>query len=135
MANKEDNLKPFTSDQNREQAVINGSKGGVASGIARRRKSICNKLLNKELTSEEARKELEANGLTDDKTELTFLMYDLLKTSKDRQSEKTTDRLNAMKMLMEYADGESESTSETPIVNINIVDNGNYEKVMYDETN
>ena len=133
MANKEDNLKPFTSDQNREQAVINGSKGGVASGIARRRKSICNKLLNKEITSEEARKELEANGLTDDKSELTFLMYDLLKTSKDRQSEKTADRLNAMKMLMEYADGESESTSETPIVNINIVDNGNYEKAMYEE--
>ena len=92
-------------------------------------------MLNKEITSEEARKELEANGLTDDKSELTFLMYDLLKTSKDRQSEKTADRLNAMKMLMEYADGESESTSETPIVNINIVDNGNYEKAMYDETN
>ena len=37
MAN-EQNLKHFTSDQNREKAVENGKKGGVASGEARRRK-------------------------------------------------------------------------------------------------
>lgn len=37
MAN-EQNLKPFTSDQNREEAKKNGRKGGVASGEARRRK-------------------------------------------------------------------------------------------------
>ena len=37
MAN-EQNLKPFTSDQNREEAAKNGKKGGVASGEARRRK-------------------------------------------------------------------------------------------------
>lgn len=33
-----DNLKPFTSDQSREEAVANGTKGGIASGEARRRK-------------------------------------------------------------------------------------------------
>lgn len=37
MAN-EQNLVPFTSDQNREEAAKNGKKGGVASGIARRQK-------------------------------------------------------------------------------------------------
>lgn len=37
MANEE-NLKPFTSDQSREEAKKNGSKGGKASGTARRRK-------------------------------------------------------------------------------------------------
>ena len=37
MAN-EKNLKPFTSKQNREEAVKNGKKGGVASVEARRRK-------------------------------------------------------------------------------------------------
>ena len=37
MAN-EQNLTPFTSDQNREEAVKNGKKGGVASGKAKRRK-------------------------------------------------------------------------------------------------
>ena len=38
MAKKEDNLKPFTSDQSREEAEKNGKKGGIASGEARRRK-------------------------------------------------------------------------------------------------
>lgn len=38
MANKEDNLKPFTSDQSREEAAKNGAKGGIASGEARRKK-------------------------------------------------------------------------------------------------
>ena len=38
MAN-EQNLRPFTSDQNREEAVINGRKGGIASGKARREKA------------------------------------------------------------------------------------------------
>lgn len=37
MAN-EQNLKPFTSDQSREEAAKNGTKGGIASGEARRRK-------------------------------------------------------------------------------------------------
>lgn len=37
MAN-EQNLRPFTSDQNREEAVKNGRKGGVASGKARRQR-------------------------------------------------------------------------------------------------
>ena len=33
-----ENLKPFTSDQSREEAVKNGRKGGIASGIAKRKK-------------------------------------------------------------------------------------------------
>lgn len=37
MAN-EQNLRPFTSDQNREEAARNGRKGGRASGEARRRR-------------------------------------------------------------------------------------------------
>ena len=43
MANTQ-NLKPFTSDQNREEAVANGKKGGVASGEARRRKKTIREL-------------------------------------------------------------------------------------------
>ena len=38
MAN-EQNLVPFTSDQNREEAARNGRKGGKASGKARREKA------------------------------------------------------------------------------------------------
>ena len=37
MAN-EQNLKPFTSEQSREEAVKNGKKGGIASGEARKKK-------------------------------------------------------------------------------------------------
>lgn len=37
MAN-EQNLVPFTSEQNREEAAKNGHNGGIASGAARRRK-------------------------------------------------------------------------------------------------
>lgn len=39
MARREDNLIPFTSEQSREQAKINGQKGGIASGEARREKA------------------------------------------------------------------------------------------------
>lgn len=34
----DENLTPFTSEQSREKAVINGQKGGIASGEAKRRK-------------------------------------------------------------------------------------------------
>ena len=37
MAN-EQNLKPFTSEQSREEAVKNGSKGGTKSGQVRAEK-------------------------------------------------------------------------------------------------
>ena len=37
MANEE-NLKKFTSEQNREEAVKNGKNGGIQSGKSRRRK-------------------------------------------------------------------------------------------------
>ncbi len=45
MAN-EQNLKPFTSEQSREEAKKNGRKGGIASGEARRkRKTLREELL------------------------------------------------------------------------------------------
>lgn len=44
MANEE-NLVPFTSEQSREEAVKNGRKGGIASGIARRQNADLRKRL------------------------------------------------------------------------------------------
>ena len=44
MANEE-NLIPFTSEQSREEAVKNGRKGGIASGIARRQNADIRKRL------------------------------------------------------------------------------------------
>ena len=49
MANKLDNLIPFTSDQNREEASKNGKKGGIASGEARRKKATMIDVLEKML--------------------------------------------------------------------------------------
>lgn len=45
MAN-EKNLVPFTSEQSREEAVINGRKGGVASGQAKRRRKLLKDSMN-----------------------------------------------------------------------------------------
>lgn len=48
MAN-EQNLRPFTSDQSREEAVKNGQKGGIASGKARRERKTLAETLRAEL--------------------------------------------------------------------------------------
>lgn len=45
MANTK-NLKPFTSEQSREQAKINGQKGGIKSGEARRNRKTMREMLN-----------------------------------------------------------------------------------------
>lgn len=45
MANEE-NLIPFTSEQNREEAQKNGRKGGIASGEARRAKKTMKEMLD-----------------------------------------------------------------------------------------
>lgn len=59
MANREDNLIPFTSEQNREEAKKNGRKGGIASGEARRKKATMLSVLEKVLDETE-----ENTGLT-----------------------------------------------------------------------
>ena len=116
-----------------KQQVEIAKKGAAAASLARRRKSICNKLLNNLITSEEAKEELKAHGLEDEYTELAYSMYDLLSTSRDKKNEKTNDRLKALEMFMNYADSENEQTNETPLVQINVIDNSNLEKVLYDE--
>lgn len=79
MANEE-NLKPFTSDQSREEAKKNGSKGGKASGASRRRKKAMRQaaasLLNMEISGakgesiNKVRQLLRSFGLDED--EATF---------------------------------------------------------------
>ena len=46
MLANEKNLVPFTSEQSREEAVINGRKGGVASGQAKRRRKLLRDSMN-----------------------------------------------------------------------------------------
>ena len=52
MAN-EQNLKPFTSEQSREEAVRNGRKGGIASGEAKRERANLKKQLQVFLESDD----------------------------------------------------------------------------------
>lgn len=52
MANEE-NLKPFTSEQSREEAVRNGRKGGIASGEAKRERANLKKQLQIFLESDD----------------------------------------------------------------------------------
>lgn len=67
---KESNLKPFTSNQDREQAKINGRKGGKArQAQARRRKALKEQmelLLTLPLTDERAKKQFESMGIDSD---------------------------------------------------------------------
>ena len=120
-----------------EEAKELGRKGGIASGISKKRKSICNKLLNGEITNEEAKKELKAKGLGDDElTELAISMYELLRTSRDKKKVKTRDRLLALKMFMEYAEvNDLNENKDIPNLKIEIVNNEDLESVMYEDNN
>lgn len=61
MSNK-NNLKPFTSDQSHEEAVKNGRKGGVASGIARRKKADLKAAIETALTTNVVKEGVEMTG-------------------------------------------------------------------------
>lgn len=68
MANEE-NLKPFTSNQSREEAVKNGQKGGVASGHSRRQKKTLSelaKMIAENPAPTAAKKKLTKMGISDE---------------------------------------------------------------------
>lgn len=83
MARKQDeNLIPFTSDQSREQAAKNGTKGGKKSGEVRRQKKTIADFLktwaDKEV-DEKNKKALQALGLDEEATNRTLLVLPLIK--------------------------------------------------------
>ena len=67
MANKLDNLIPFTSNQDREEAKKNGKKGGIRSGEVRREKATMKAtlemLLNEKYKDGKTYRELATLGL------------------------------------------------------------------------
>lgn len=67
MANKLDNLIPFTSNQDREEAKKNGKKGGIRSGEVRREKATMKAtlemLLNEKYKNGKTYRELATLGL------------------------------------------------------------------------
>lgn len=113
---KEDNLIPFTSEQSREEAKINGRKGGIRSGEVRREKATMKKtlemLLNKKNDKGKTYRELTTLGL--------------IKGAVDGKAENYKTIVQLLGELQEQA-------NEIPSLNINIVDNSNLEKVLYEE--
>ena len=112
---KEDNLIPFTSEQSREEAKINGRKGGIASGEARREKATMKKTLEMLLD--------EKNNKGKTYRDLTTL--GLIKGAIDGKAEN-------YKVMLALLGELEEQHSETPSVQINIVNNEELEKVLYE---
>lgn len=115
---KEDIVKyQFDNRTPQEQQEI-AKKGGIASGKARNYKK--EQIENLKML---------LDTLTDDgKTTYREKMnLGVLKGAIDGKAEN-------YKAIMEYIDNQT-SNNNTPIVNINIIDNDTLEKAMYDETN
>lgn len=110
MAN-EQNLKVPTSEQAREY----GRRGGIASGEARREKATMKKTLEMLLN--------EKNNKGKTYRELTTL--GLIKGAVDGKAEN-------YKTIVQLLGELQEQTNKTPSLNINIVDNSNLEKVLYE---
>lgn len=104
-----ENLRPFTSDQSREEATKNGAKGGIASGEARRRKKTLKEqmemLLALPVQDEQTKAFIESLGIESEEVNnalaITLSMYqEALKGNtkafeliRDTIGEKPTDRL------------------------------------------
>lgn len=85
MAN-EQNLKPFTSEQNREEAKKNGKKGGIKSGEVRRErkkfKETMEMLLKINIKDDKTKNTLKAFGIEDNEmNNQTLLMVGLFKAA------------------------------------------------------
>lgn len=100
-------------------------RGGLASAVARKRKSICSKILNSQITSEQAREQLKQFGLDDDEmTEMAVTLYDLY--AKHRNTKNIRDKVLLLDTFMKYAgqlDSNETNQSESPTLKIEIVDN------------
>ena len=122
MANVE-NLKPFTSDQDREKAKINGKKGGIASGEAKRLKKTMKEVLQAMLNEVPIDEE--------NKNKLTNQQLATLGLLKGARQGNASNYKTILETLGELVEGE---TTATPTLKLEIVDNSNLEKTLY-ETN
>lgn len=119
---KEDNLIPFTSEQNREEAKINGKKGGIRSGEVRREKATMKKVLEMMLNTTNQDGETYQHEVT------LGLIANAIDKTKGGSPE-------AYKTILAVLGELQEQSNETPSLNINIIDNSNLEKALYSEEN
>lgn len=108
---KEDNLIPFTSEQNREEAKKNGVKGGKKSGEARRRKKTMRELaviVNSLPLSSKNKAQL-PDGIKED--EMTFQMGFIIKVYQQALKGDT----KAMKLWVELSNTLDEERNKLEI--------------------
>ena len=113
---KEDIVKYQFNNRTAEEQQEIARQGGIASGKARQEKATMKKTLEMLLN------EKNNKGIT--YRELTTL--GLIKGATEGKAE------NYKVMLSLLGELQEETTTETPQVNINIVDNSNLEKVLYE---
>lgn len=118
MAN-EKNLIPFTSNQDREEARKNGRKGGIRSGEVRREKATMKKTL--EMLLDEKNKE--------GKTYREESTLGLIKGAVEGKAENYKIILQLLGELTQ----DLNAVVEAPTININIADNEDLEKVLYEK--
>lgn len=131
MARKEDNLIPLNERTKKEQRKI-AIQGGIASGEARRqKKSLKEKAkLLMSLSIQDEKELLKAQELGLDTNDIDIEMMNLIHIINIIKKE-NFNSVGAFNSIKDLTDEET-NNKETPTVNINIVDNSNLEKVMYD---
>lgn len=130
MANIE-NLRVPTS----EEARINGQKGGIASGEARRqKKSLREKAkLLMSLSIQDQKELLKAQELGLNEEDVDIEMMNLIHMLNIIKKE-NFNSVGAFNSIKELTDDNVEK-NETPHIEINIVDNSNLESAMYEDNN
>lgn len=122
MANLQNLLRgnPATQFKSGQQAVENGRKGGIRSGEVRRERAMM-------------KQELEAmlKQTTDDNTTYkNKVTLGLLANAIDKTKGGSPEAYKTI--LAVLGELKEEQVNETPSLNINIVDNSNLEKVLYE---
>ena len=123
MANLQNLLRgnPATQFKSGQQAVENGRKGGIRSGEVRRERAMM-------------KQELEAmlKQTTDDNTTYkNKVTLGLLANAIDKTKGGSPEAYKTI--LAVLGELKEEQANETPSLNINIVDNSNLEKALYEE--
>lgn len=115
----------FTSNQSHEKAVENGRKGGIASGESKRLKKSM-KLALKELLEEEVK---DKQGNSTGKTYQEFVNIGLLKGAMKGNA----NNYKVIAEMLGELNQEQNDNKVVPTINLNVVDNSNLEKIMYEK--
>lgn len=121
MAKGQENLIPFNERTEEEQREI-ARQGGIASGKVRQEKATMKKTL--EMLLEEIPK---IEGNEDNLTYKQLATIGLMKGAIEGKAD------NYKTMVQLLGELQEQENNETPVVNINIVDNTNLEKTMYEK--